>query len=71
MKTFTPAEVIALVRAAITRSGLDQKAFAAKREISPSYLSDILQGYRRAPDRLLAHLGLERVTITRKKGKSK
>ena len=69
MKPLTPAEVIAKLEARIALSGQDQKSFAAARGISPSYLNDILAGHRRPPDRILAYLGLERVTIVRKKGK--
>lgn len=47
-----------------------QKAVAAELGISPSFLNDILQGHRQAPEKVLAQLKLRRAIIREtRKGK--
>lgn len=64
----TVDQVRAKLRRECERAG-GQAAWAEARDISPAYVSDVLQG-RRGPGRMILDaLGLERVVVYRVKGK--
>lgn len=44
-----------------------QKALAEKIQVTPSFLNDVLMGKRNPTGKILDYLGLEKVTIYRKK----
>lgn len=60
--TLSTDEVIAALREAITAAG-SQRTYAASIGISQPYLGDVLAGRRAAGDKILAALGLRRITV--------
>lgn len=55
-----------LVSKAIEKEG-SQKAFAQKHALSPAFVNDITQGRRELSKAILDAVGLERVTLYRRK----
>lgn len=51
---------MALLRKALVEAGT-QKALAAKIGVSPSYLNDVLSGWRPMTNRIAGYLGYERI----------
>lgn len=62
----TETQVIERLRAACDAAG-GQKAFAKQHQLTPSYVHDVLHGRRPPADRILAALGIERVTVYQEK----
>jgi hypothetical protein len=60
--TLSGAEVIHALRQAIASAGT-ASAFAAQAGLSAQYVADVLAGRRQPADRLLAALGLRRITV--------
>lgn len=58
----SPAQAIAALKAAVSAAG-SAKAWAASQGLSPQYVSEVLSGRREPSVRILAPLGLQRVTI--------
>ena len=60
--TRTTAEVLAALREAVDAAG-SQRTYASSIGVSQAYLGDVLHGRRAAGDRVLAALGMRRITI--------
>ena len=60
--TLTTAEVLAALREAVDAAG-SQRTYASSIGVSQAYLGDVLHGRRAAGDRVLAALGMRRITI--------
>lgn len=63
-------EVITAIRQAIEKSGLTQKEWGARHKLSATYVSDVLNGRRPPAEAICAAVGIEPVTLYRKKGRA-
>lgn len=70
METYTKQDVIGILQTAIGE-GNSAAAFAHRHDASPQYISDVLNGRRDPGPKLLEILGLERITVYRKKARRK
>lgn len=65
MDTIDLADIYALMRKAIADAG-GQSAWAARVGVSPQYVSDVVNGRRDPAARMLAAVGVKRVTVYRR-----
>jgi predicted metallopeptidase len=62
----TATDVLAELENAIARFGTT-KAFAAKHDLSPQYVTDVLKGRRAPADSICYALGLDRIVVYRRR----
>jgi DNA-binding transcriptional regulator YdaS (Cro superfamily) len=60
--TISPGEVLLALREAIAATG-SQRTYASSIGVSQAYLGDVLHGRRAAGDKILAAIGLRRITL--------
>ena len=60
--TLSTDEVLSALRQAVAAAG-SQRTYATSIGISQAYLGDVLAGRRAAGDRILAALGLKRISV--------